>query len=49
MEAGLKPNAEKSFWGHKDTDYLSFLVRKDGVRPLSAKSEAIKVVGPPTK
>ena len=36
-EAGLKVNAENSFFGRTETEYLSFWVSNNGVMPLSSK------------
>ena len=48
-EAGLKVNAEKSFFGRTQTEYLSFWVRNIGVRPLLSNWEVIKTIDVPTK
>ena len=48
-EAGLKVNADKSFFGRSETEYLGFWVSRNGIRPLASKVEAIKAISPPTK
>ena len=37
VEAGLKVNPEKSFFGRTETEYLGFWISNNGVRPLSSK------------
>ena len=46
-EAGLKVNANKSFFGREETEYLGYWVSKNGVRPLNKKVEAIRNLAPP--
>jgi len=46
-EAGLKVNADKSFFGRHECEYLGFWVTRDGVRPLAKKVEAINNIKPP--
>ena len=48
QEAGLKVNAEKSFFGRTETDYLGFHVCRKGIRPLNHKVSAILNIAPPT-
>ena len=48
QEAGLKVNAEKSFFGRTETDYLRFHVCRKGIRPLNHKVSAILNIAPPT-
>ena len=48
-EAGLKLNAEKSFFGRTETEYLGFWVINNGIIPLSYKVESIKTIDVPTK
>jgi hypothetical protein len=45
--AGLKVNAEKSFFGRKELDYLGYHISQDGIRPDVKKVEAIKAIAPP--
>ena len=45
--AGLKVNAEKSFFGRHECEYLGFWITRKGIRPLSKKVEAIKNIAPP--
>ena len=47
-EAGLQVNAEKSFFGKTETEYLGFWITRDGVRPVAKKVEALKNLVPPT-
>ena len=35
--AGLKVNAEKSFFGQKELDYLGYHISQEGIRPDSKK------------
>ena len=46
-EAGLKVNAEKSFFGQSECEYLGFWVTRTGIRPIAKKVEAIKNLKPP--
>ena len=48
-EAGLKVNAEKSFFRKIETGYLDFSVSNTRVRPFLSKVEAIKAINVPTK
>ena len=41
QQAGLKINAEKSFFGRPETEYLGYWVTREGVKPLSQKIEAV--------
>lgn len=45
--AGLKVNAEKSFFGRSELSYLGYHVSREGVRPDTKKVEAIKALRPP--
>ena len=45
--AGLKVNAEKSFFGRKQLDYLGYRISQEGIRPDTKKVEAIKALAPP--
>ena len=40
-EAGLKVNAEKSKFCAHETDYLGYILTRDGIKPQSKKIEAI--------
>ena len=46
-EAGLKVNANKSFFGRSETKYLGFWITRQGIRPISSKVEAIRQIAPP--
>jgi hypothetical protein len=39
--AGLKVNAEKSFFGRTELDYLGCKISRDGIRPDPKKVEAV--------
>ena len=41
-EAGLQVNAEKSFFGKAETEYLGFWITRNGIRPVAKKVEALK-------
>ena len=49
VEAGLKVNAGKYFFGQTKTEYLGFWVSNIGVRTLLSRAEAIKSFDVPTK
>ena len=49
LDAGLKVNAEKPFFGKTETEYLGFWVSNNVIRLLSFKVEAIKSIEVPTK
>ena len=42
-------NAEKSFFGQTETEYIGFWVSNNGVRMLLSKLEAIKSIVIPTE
>jgi len=46
-QAGLKVNAEKSFFGRKELDYLGYHISQSGIRPDAKKVEAIKAIAAP--
>ena len=46
-EAGLKVNADKSFFGRHECEYLGYWVTRDGIRPLAKKVEAMSNLSPP--
>ena len=48
-EAGLKVNADKSFFRRTEIEYLGFWVSKQGIQPLSKKVQAIKEMVAPKK
>ena len=48
-EAGLKVNAERSFFRKTETGYLDFSVSNTRVRPFLSKVEAVKEINVPTK
>ena len=48
VETGLKLNAENSYFGQTDMEYIGFWVINDGVILLSSKSEAVKAMNVPT-
>jgi hypothetical protein len=49
-EAGLKINAEKSFFGKHETEYLGFRMCRKGVRPINNKVTALlNIKAPNTK
>ena len=45
----MKVNAENSFFGRTETEYIGFWVSNNEVRPLSAKLYAIKAINFTTK
>ena len=45
--AGLKVNAEKSFFGRRELDYLGYHISQEGIRPDVKKVEAIKALAAP--
>ena len=47
-EAGLKVNAEKSKFCAHETEYLGYILTRDGIKPQSKKIEAILAINPPT-
>ena len=44
---GLKVNAEKSFIGRPETEYLGFWITRNGISPLPKKVEAIANIALP--
>ena len=48
QKAGLKVNANKSFFGRAELEYLGYWVTRDGVQPLTNKVQAISNIAPPT-
>ena len=47
QKAGLKVNAEKSFFGHSELEYLGYWVTRNGIMPLPKKVDAIKNIATP--
>jgi hypothetical protein len=47
--AGLKVNTCKCFWGADETEYLGYILTRDGIKPQPKKIEAILAIKPPTK
>jgi hypothetical protein len=47
--AGLKVNARKCFGGTNETEYLGYILPRDGIKPLPKKIGAILAIKPPTK
>ena len=47
-EAGLKINADKSKFCAHETEYLGYILTRDGIKPQSNKIEAILAIHPPT-
>lgn len=37
VEAGLKVNVEKSFFGQSECEYLGYWVTREGIRPLAKR------------
>jgi hypothetical protein len=46
--AGLKDNAHKCFWGTYETEYLGYILSRDGIKPQPKKIEAILAIKLPT-
>jgi hypothetical protein len=47
-EAGFKVNADKSKFCTHETEYLGYILTRDGIKPQSNKIEAILALQPPT-
>jgi len=47
-DAGLKVNAEKSFFCTGETEYLGYWITRDGIQPMPAKVHAIQKIAEPT-
>ena len=47
-QAGLRINAEKSFFAKPEVDYLGFHINRKGIQPMPKKVDAIKAIQPPT-
>jgi hypothetical protein len=48
QDAGLKVNADKSKFCAHETEYLGYILTRDGIKPQSNKIEAILAIHPPT-
>ena len=48
LEAGLKVNAPKCFFGRTSLEYLGYWLTRDGIAPIPKKIEAMKAIKPPT-
>ena len=48
QEAGLKVNAEKSKFCAIETEYLGYILTRDGIKPQENKVQAILALKPPT-
>ena len=46
-KAGLKVNANKSFFARPELEYLGYWITRDGIQPLKAKVEAIMRIDEP--
>ena len=46
-DAGLKVNANKSFFGKSELEYLGFWVTRKGIQPVAKKITAIQQIAPP--
>lgn len=47
QSVGLKINAPKSFFGRQELEYLGFWITREGIRPVTKKVEAFKLIQPP--
>ena len=47
-EAGLKVNANKSFFGQAELEYLGYWITRDSIQPLPKKVEAMLNIKTPT-
>ena len=45
-EAGLKVNANKSFFGEDSLEYLGYSITRNGIQPLPKKLQAIQNIAP---
>lgn len=46
-EAGLKVNANKSFFAKSELEYLGYWVTRNGIQPISKKVDAMLQIAPP--
>ena len=47
-EAGLKVNANKSFFARGELEYLGYWITRKGIQPVTKKIDAIHNIAPPT-
>ena len=47
QDAGLKVNANKSFFGQFELEYLGYWITRKGIQPTQKKIEAIQAIKPP--
>ena len=47
-EAGLKVNANKSFFARGELEYLGYWITRGGIQPVTKKINAIQKIAPPT-
>jgi transposase InsO family protein len=48
LDAGLKVNAKKSFFGRNELEYLGYWISREGIRPLPKKVQAILNIKSPS-
>ena len=48
LNAGLKVNARKSFFGQSELEYLGYWISREGIQPITKKVDAIINMAPPT-
>jgi hypothetical protein len=48
-QAGLKVNADKSFFAKYELEYLGYWITREGIQPVTKKIEAIQNIAPPLK
>ena len=48
QDAGLKINADKSKFCALETEYLGYILTRDGIKPQTNKVQAILALNPPT-
>ena len=46
-EAGLKVNANKSFFARGELEYLGYWITREGIQPVTKKIDAIHNIAPP--
>jgi hypothetical protein len=46
-QAGLKVNADKSFFAKYELEYLGYWITREGIQPVTKKIEAIQNIAPP--
>jgi hypothetical protein len=47
-EAGLKVNANKSYFAVSEIEYLEYWITRNGIQPVPKRIEAIQCIAPPT-